>query len=216
MTTTIRRARTLYEVRRTGRTRRLGSEFGGPVDLPEVEIVRGYDVPEGDHYDAVVELEGEHYYLDEDLHLIDPEPGCSAWVLSRTRHNFLTTGTEVYTYTTRTAPETCAGICAWPRGSLSAHGEAVFAVVPPERERVRAEREERDRRERRRLAALADFRSKEAAFEALAASLDKPARGDAFAQVRAAARVARDLGVFDGPRPLAPWPAWLPRRDGLY
>lgn len=148
-----RHANIRYEARLTGNTRRLTGD-GPPLDLPEVELVRQFEVDDFDEFDAVTLLDGEAYYLVDTPWYNDPEPGCQARYLSQTACNFLCAGKDVYEYETRTAPEALAGICAWPKGSLCGYGDPLFAVVPPELERVRREREERA--ERRRIAEQAN------------------------------------------------------------
>lgn len=133
--------KTVYRAELTGQTRTLLSEFGN-VTLPEVKIIAHFPGREIDYFDAVVELDGEHYYLVENEYLDDPETHQHGVTLCREANNFLVAGKDVFVYETREAPQSTLGICALPKGSMPGHGEPSFAVIPRNRDKVLRERQE--------------------------------------------------------------------------
>jgi hypothetical protein len=134
--------KTLYRLRPTGRTRQLESEFGKPIDLPEVELMEtDLSVPELDSYSAVSRVEGDPaaYYLVSDQWYSDPEAfGGLATLLVRT-HHALDAGDNLVRR--RVAPQTLTGITAPFPGSgelTSHHGKPTYAVKPDRRDTSKA------------------------------------------------------------------------------
>lgn len=117
----------IYDVKRTGNFRVITPEQDQPFELPEVEVTHQYHVGMMDHYDRVVLLDNEPFYLVQAQWYYDGD--ICATLLCKELYG-IDYGGNVHR--TRTAPQRRIGISA-KIGALPIklkHGPYVYALKP--------------------------------------------------------------------------------------